>query len=66
VNRSTGLAGIRLRPRPSYDVNSRITELQETGLATKYYGYDSLDRLTSYFDGTTTNGYNYDADGNRT
>jgi RHS repeat-associated protein len=50
----------------TYDVNSRITELQETGLNTKYYGYDNLDRLTSYFDGTTTNGYNYDADGNRT
>ena len=50
----------------TYDVNSRVTGLTETGLSNKLYGYDNLDRLTAYFNGTTTTSYNYDADGNRT
>jgi uncharacterized protein RhaS with RHS repeats len=32
----------------------------------KTYGYDSLDRLTSYHDGATMHTYRLDATGNRT
>lgn len=38
-----------------------------TNLAnTANYGYDSLSRLTSYIQGSASQGFNYDADGNRT
>jgi RHS repeat-associated protein len=50
----------------TYDNASRITELQETGLNNKFYGYDADDRLTSFFNGTTTTSYTYDTNGNRT
>lgn len=49
----------------TYDPAHRITELQETGLTNKTYGYDSFDRLTSFFNGTATASYSYDADSNR-
>jgi RHS repeat-associated protein len=50
----------------TYDNANRITGLTETGLSNKTYGYDSDDRLTSFFNGTATTSYTYDADGNRT
>jgi RHS repeat-associated protein len=48
------------------DTANRITALTETGLANKTFGYDSLDRLTSFVNGTATTSYAYDADSNRT
>jgi RHS repeat-associated protein len=48
------------------DNANRITGLTETGLSNKTFGYDNLDRLTSFVNGTATNSYAYDADGNRT
>ena len=43
----------------SYDLGNRIKNL--TGTVAKTYGYDKLDRLTSY----SNEIYNYDSDGNR-
>ena len=43
----------------TYDLGNRIKNL--TGTVAKTYGYDKLDRLTSY----SNEIYNYDADGNR-
>lgn len=48
------------------DNANRITGLTETGLPNKTYGYDSLDRLTSFVNGSATTSYAYDADSNRT
>ena len=47
------------------DAASRIKALTETGLATKTFGYDKLNRLTGYASGTNTETFSYDADGNR-
>jgi RHS repeat-associated protein len=49
-----------------YDASSRIVAQTETGLATKTYSYDALDRLTDYADGASGTNFFYDADGNRT
>ena len=49
-----------------YDAASRITAIIETGFPAKSFGYDALDRLTSYKSGATALTYGYDADGNRT
>jgi RHS repeat-associated protein len=49
-----------------YDASSHIVAQTETGLAVKTYGYDALDRLTSFADGASGTNYFYDADGNRT
>jgi RHS repeat-associated protein len=53
-----------------YDDASRITHLtlgnRSVVSGSKTYGYDALDRLTSYADATSTLGYSYDANGNRT
>jgi RHS repeat-associated protein len=48
------------------DNADRITGLTETGLPDKSFAYDSLDRLTSFVNGTSTTNYAYDNDGNRT
>jgi RHS repeat-associated protein len=48
------------------DNANRITGLAETGLANKSFGYDGLDRLTSFVNGSATTSYAYDADSNRT
>ena len=48
-----------------YDAASRITGLNESGLAARTFGYDALDRLTNYKSGAATQTYTYDADGNR-
>jgi len=52
-----------------YDTADRITGLTHGGLShltgTKTYGYDALDRLTSYLGASFHIGYGYDANGNR-
>ncbi len=59
----------------SYDAASRISAIAHTGGGTgalapanfnQSYGYDDLDRLTSFIAGNTTQAFNYDASGNRT
>lgn len=52
----------------SYDAGSRIAWQSNLGNAeqTATYAYDDLDRLTQAVLPTTTYGYSYDADGNRT
>jgi RHS repeat-associated protein len=51
----------------TYDAASRITKLDEGTVATtRTFGYDELDRLTSFIYNTTNQGYQYDATGNRT
>jgi RHS repeat-associated protein len=59
---SMGAVSINL----GYDASSRIVAQTETGLAAKTYGYDALDRITSFADGSSGTNYFYDADGNRT
>jgi YD repeat-containing protein len=51
-----------------YDAASRITSLEQAGLPgnTNAYGYDVLDRLTSFVGPSTTQAFTYDAVGNRT
>ncbi len=51
----------------SYTIDNanRITGLTETSLSNKTFGYDSLDRLTSFMNGSATTGYAYDANSNR-
>jgi RHS repeat-associated protein len=52
----------------TYDAASRITEVKHPtnpSLA-QTMGYDLLDRLTSWVDASSTRGYGYDANGNRT
>ncbi len=52
----------------TYDVVGRITALSETATvfaSSHTFGYDNLNRLTSFFNGTTTTTYSYDANGNR-
>jgi RHS repeat-associated protein len=58
----------------TYDAASRITGATHTATATGVaqptldhsFGYDNLDRLTSWTQNTTSHGYSYDATGNRT
>ncbi|MES2299995.1 MAG: hypothetical protein V4582_23355 [Pseudomonadota bacterium] len=52
----------------SYDAASRITAIADAGNAAtgNTYGYDTLDRLTSYVSPTVGQSYAYDAVGNRT
>jgi RHS repeat-associated protein len=54
-----------------YDAASRITGYSHTGSATasaydQTFGYDGLGRLTSFVNATGSQGYGYDASGNRT
>jgi RHS repeat-associated protein len=49
-----------------YDAASRITKITDNKIPAKTFGYDALDRLTSYAGGTQTQSYGYDADSNRT
>ena len=53
-----------------YDAASRITSLTLGGnsilTGSKTWGYDNLDRLTSYVSGAGNIGYTYDANGNLT
>ena len=51
----------------TYDDALRITGISDTSAGSSgwTYGYDTLDRLTSGMNGTTTRGWTYDADGNR-
>ena len=55
----------------TWDDGNRIIKIVDTGILsptriTQTYGYDDLDRLTSYTDGANTYTYQYDANGNRT
>jgi RHS repeat-associated protein len=55
----------------TYEAASRITAMAHTGDATaaaynQSFGYDALNRLTSYTTATTSQSYSYDANGNRT
>ena len=52
----------------NYDAASRINSTTETQTPAnvKNYGYDPLDRLTSYTDLNSNQAYSYDANGNRT
>ena len=55
----------------TYDDGNRITRIADTGIltprqTTQSYGYDNLNRLTSYSDGSNAYTYQYDANGNRT
>jgi RHS repeat-associated protein len=51
----------------TYDDASRITGISDTaaGISSWTYGYDALDRLTGASNGTITNAWTYDANGNR-
>ncbi len=51
-----------------YDEASRITAIRDPADAANdaSYGYDALDRLTGWTQGTTTQAFGYDAIGNRT
>ena len=51
-----------------YDAASRITSLEQAGLPanTNTYGYDVLDRLTSFVGPSATQAFTYDLVGNRT
>jgi RHS repeat-associated protein len=49
----------------TYDNASRITQLAESGLSNQAYGYDAVNRITSYFNGTNTTSWAYDNNGNR-
>jgi RHS repeat-associated protein len=50
-----------------YDAANRITSYSHTGPAgfDQTFGYDDLDRLTSFTSSTASLGYSYDANGNR-
>jgi RHS repeat-associated protein len=52
----------------SYDNAGRITGIADNlaPITSETFGYDSLDRITSYVQNTTSLGYSYDATGNRT
>ena len=55
----------------TYDEGNRIRNIVDTGImnpkqTTQSFGYDDLDRLTSYGDGSNVYSYQYDANGNRT
>ena len=51
----------------SYDAASRLTGFTQADASlNQAFGYDSLDRLTSWLAATTSQGYTYDANGNRT
>jgi RHS repeat-associated protein len=55
----------------TYDAASRITALTHTGNTTaanydQSFGYDGLDRLTSFVNRVGSQSYGYDANGNRT
>jgi RHS repeat-associated protein len=50
----------------AFDAASRITGITETGVPNKAFGYDALDRETGYTSSTTSLGYAYDANSNRT
>lgn len=49
----------------TYDAASRITKITDSAIPVKTFGYDTLDRLTSYAGGALVQSYGYDADGNR-
>ncbi len=54
-----------------FDAGNRIISITDTGILSpkqtiQRYGYDDLDRLTSYADGSNVHAYQYDANGNRT
>ena len=61
---STGLSTKTL----SYDNAGRIIGIADNlaPITSETFGYDSLDRITSYTQNTTSLGYSYDATGNRT
>jgi RHS repeat-associated protein len=50
----------------AYDNAGRITKITDNKVPAKTFGYDALDRLSSYTGGTKTQNYGYDADSNRT
>jgi RHS repeat-associated protein len=50
----------------TYDNGGRITKMTDNKIPAKTFGYDALDRLTSYTGGTKTQSYGYDVDSNRT
>jgi YD repeat-containing protein len=62
---SLGPAGAR---QVIYDAAGRITGLNDpvNTLNNQTYGYDALDRVTSWMDSGSARAYTYDATGNRT
>ncbi len=49
-----------------YDNGSRVRRIAETGLTDKQFAYDAFGRLTLFVTGTSSQAYEYDANGNRT
>jgi YD repeat-containing protein len=48
------------------DAVGNVTSVSERGMATRTYGYDGLDRVSSVAGGANAESYTYDATGNRT
>ena len=63
----TGISSPGIHETLSYDDASRISGISNTasGASSWTYGYDQLDRLTSATSSSITQGWTYDADGNR-
>jgi RHS repeat-associated protein len=57
-----GIEKVGLFRDPGY----RITQITDNTVLTKDFGYDALDELISYATTSITQGYTYDANGNRT
>ena len=65
ANGSTTVASITYTPDLDGNLTKKVTT-QLAGSGTSTYTYDKADRLTSWNNGSTTTGYVYDNDGNRT
>ena len=65
--RITGYTLNNLAQSISYDAANRITSISEANNNARQssYGYDNLDRLTSYLSAQTNQNFSYDAVGNR-
>ena len=63
----SGTSGVPASTTLTYtlDNSNRVTNLAETGLTAKTFGYDYINRLTSFNPGTSIS-YSYDASSNRT
>jgi RHS repeat-associated protein len=49
----------------TYDLDSRIATIAETGLPTKTFGYNKVGSVNAYASGAITQTYTYDSSGNR-
>jgi RHS repeat-associated protein len=69
IDQDNRIAGLGFPGRSillAYDAASRIKGMTDNARPAKTFGYDALDRLTSYAGGSVSQSYGYDADGNRT